>query len=438
MSDLVVIKNVKVMNSESDVIQHYSDVLIENSVIQNIVSNETDSNFEQYKEIDGEGNILSPGFIDLHAHFRDPGFTHKEDLMSGANAAANGGFTTVVLMPNTDPPIDNPEIFEGQVSGSKKLPVRLLHTGCLTKKRAGSSLLGVEDFNLMIEKGAVGFSDDGDHLRDSLMIEKALEVFSGRVPLMDHAEDPVLLNKGVLNEGIVSSRLGLSGRPKKAEIIAVKQDLEMAKKTNGWIHLQHLSCAESVDLVRKAKKMGVNVTAEVTPHHISYSDYYIEIDKFDTQFKVNPPLRTEKDRKICLDALREGIIDIVATDHAPHSMIEKMNVFEEAPSGINGLESAFGLVASQIGIGQAIEKMARRPGEIINQITGLKVGKIQKGYQADLTIISDQKWNFDFTKIKSKSTNYLSVSPVSKDHKEYYFEGKPICTIVGGKIVNNE
>ena len=239
-----------------------------------------------------------------------------------------------------------------------------------------------------------------------------------------------------MNEGIISSRLGLTGRPKAAEIRAVKQNLRIAQKTGGWIHLQHLSCEESVDLVKEAKNNGVNVTSEVTPHHILYTEDYIETYKFDSQFKVNPPLRTEKDRLKCLEGLKEGIIDVVATDHAPHSDIEKMDIFSETPSGINGLENAFGLVASQIGIAKAIEKMSEKPAQIINKILGLKIGEIKKGFCADFTMISDQKWSMDSIKIKSKSKNYLNQSSTHKEN--ILLKGKPIYTIFKGEVINNE
>ena len=436
LSKFSVIKNVRLKDNSSNISGNFFDVLIKDSLIEDVIPSRLDSSYENFLEIDGQGDILSPGFIDLHAHFRDPGFTYKEDFKSGSDAAVNGGFTTVVLMPNTNPSIDNSEILEDQYKRSKDLSVRLLHTGCLTKERKGNSLLDFQEFNSMIEKGCIGFSDDGDHLKESSMIEKALKFFSGRVPLMDHAEDDLLSNEGVMNEGVISSRLGLTGRPKSAEIRAVKQNLEIAQKTGGWIHLQHLSCEESVDLVKEAKNNGVNVTSEVTPHHILYTEDYIETYKFDSQFKVNPPLRTEKDRLKCLEGLKAGIIDVVATDHAPHSDIEKMNIFSETPSGINGLENAFGLVASQIGIAKAIEKMSENPAQIINKISGLKIGEIKKGFSADFTMISDQKWNMDSIEIKSKSKNYLNQYST---HKEGIFlKGKPIYTIYKGEVINNE
>ena len=249
----MVIRNIRLKDDDSKISNNFFDVFIKNSLIEDVIKSKIDSRYEDYLEVDGKGNIMSPGLVDLHAHFRDPGFTYKEDLKSGSNAAVNGGFTTVVLMPNTEPPIDNPDIFDDQLDRSKDLSVRLLHTGCLTKQRKGEVLLDSKDFNSMIEKGSVGFSDDGDHLKKSIMIEDALKVFSGRVPLMDHAEDHLFLDDGVMNEGVVSTRLGLIGRPKEAEIRSVEQNLNIAKKTGGWIHLHHLSCGESVDLVNEAK-----------------------------------------------------------------------------------------------------------------------------------------------------------------------------------------
>ena len=192
LSKFSVIKNVRLKDNSSNISRSFFDVLIKNSLIEDVVPSRLNSSYENYLEIDGQGDILSPGFVDLHAHFRDPGFTYKEDLKSGSDAAVNGGFTTVVLMPNTNPSIDNSEILEDQYKRSKDLSVRLLHTGCLTKERKGISLLDFQEFNSMIEKGCIGFSDDGDHLKESSMIEKALKFFSGRVPLMDHAEDDLL------------------------------------------------------------------------------------------------------------------------------------------------------------------------------------------------------------------------------------------------------
>ncbi len=431
-SSPMVIKNIKLKDDASKISKESYDVFIKNSLIEDVIKSRIGGHYENYFEVDGKGNIMSPGFVDLHAHFRDPGFTYKEDLKSGSNAAINGGFTTVVLMPNTQPAIDNPDILGNQLDRSNNLPIRLLHTGCLTQHRKGEALLDFKDFKSMIEKGCVGFSDDGDHLKDSIMIEHALRFFSGRVPLMDHAEDHLFLDEGVMNEGVVSSRLGLKGRPKDAEIRSVKQNLDIAKKTGGWIHLQHLSCGESVDLVNEAKINGVDVTSEVTPHHISYTEDQIEIHKFNSQFKVNPPLRTENDRIKCLEGLENGVIDVVATDHAPHSDIEKRDVFSDAPSGINGLENAFGVVASKIGIGKAIEKMAKNPGSIIKRISGLKIGEIRRGYIADLTMISNENWILDLDDIKSKSKNYLM------NEKKNFLKGKPIMTIFGGKLIHHD
>ena len=379
------------------------------------------------RKIDCTGKLIVPGLIDIHAHFREPGREDKETLATGARAAFSGGFTRVCVMPNTNPPLDSPEAIRFIIEKSSGLPVQILPIGSITIGQKGQELSEVGE---MVKAGAVAISDDGLPVQNGQVLRNALEYAQKYgIPVINHAEDIHLRNDGVMNESSLSTRLGLPGNPDISESVMVHRDLEIADYTGGKIHIPHVSTKRSVDLIRKYKKMGVNVTAEVTPHHIGLTEN--KLTEYDTHTKVAPPLRSELDRKALIKGLLDGTINCIATDHAPHTIEEKEMDLIHAPCGMIGLESAFGLahtVLTKAGATteQVIQWMSKGPA----QVMGWELQPFKLQSVAELCIIDPKKeWDFLEKHIKSRSKNSPMIGMT--------FKGKVMATLSGQSMFGN-
>ncbi|KYO64463.1 dihydroorotase [Thermovenabulum gondwanense] len=403
------------------------DLLIEGEKIAAIDVNLTISDADVE---DLSGKIITPGLIDMHVHFREPGFEKKEDIKTGMLAAAKGGFTAVACMPNTNPPLDNPYLIKYVIDRAKEYDlIRLYPIGCVTKGRLGQEL---SEIGKMCEQGAVAFSDDGNPISNGALMRRALQYAKGfDKVIIDHCEDLSLSEGGQINEGYMSFKLGLTGIPSSAEEIMVARDVILAKETNSKIHIAHVSTKGSVEIIRRAKESGINVTCEVTPHHLILTEDMVE--EYNTFAKVNPPLRTLEDIEALLEGLRDGTIDCIASDHAPHTKEEKEMEFEYAPFGISGIETSLGIIIDRlvskgiISYAQMVEKMSLNPAKILN-ING---GRLKKGDYADITIIDpDLEWVVNNKEFLSKGKN----TPFNG----YKLKGKAIRTIVRGKEIYRE
>jgi len=382
-----------------------------------------------YTLFDANRLVVCPGFIDLHCHLRDPGFKEKETIATGTRAAARGGFTTICCMPNTEPPIDNPSIVDYvKTTADREGTVRVLPIGCISKGRRGESLADMKE---LIQAGVVAFSDDGSPVMNSRIMRQALECSRAfNFPIIDHCEDKLLAEGGQINEGDVSARLNLPGMPAAAEEIMIARDIALAELTGGRLHIAHVSTAGSVDLIRSAKSKGLRVTAEVTPHHLTLTEE--KVIGYDTNAKVNPPLRTPEDVEALIQGLRENVIDIIATDHAPHTAIEKQREFASAPFGISILETAAGMLLDLVHTGKLdlnllISKMTSEPARIIGDRFG-KLGTFAIGSPADITIIDiNKEWVVDPADFSSKGRN----TPL----RGKTLKGKVIATFYQGRQV---
>jgi len=385
---------------------------------------------KETKIVEADDLICAPGFMDMHVHLREPGFEYKEDIASGSEAAANGGFTSLVCMPNTEPAIDNVETIEFIKNKSKDLLNDIYIAASITKNREGkqlSPMLELDDY------GAVLFTDDGSAVMNSNVMRRAFEYAGTRdLLLSQHCEDHNLTEDFTANEGVMSDRLGLKGYPSVAEEIILSRDIMLAEYFgNRRYHAQHISTAGSVELIREAKAKGLNVTAEVTPHHFVLTDEVLV--EYDTRHKMNPPLRTQKDIDAILEGLADGTIDVIATDHAPHALHEKHVEFDRAPYGILGLETALGLSFNYLvhqgvlTINQLIEKFTVNPRKI------LKLPEIyfKPGNNANMTIFDlNESWTVDRNKFKSKSIN----SPFN----EFRLKGKPKYSINRNQLYKSD
>ncbi|HEY1792361.1 MAG TPA: dihydroorotase [Opitutaceae bacterium] len=380
------------------------------------------------RRIDGRGLVAAPGLVDIHVHFREPGQTHKETIATGSRAAAAGGFTTVVCMPNTSPPGDNAGTIQFIRDAVRRdAVVKVLPTGCITVGMKGDTLAPIGSLK---RAGVVAITDDGDCVQSNELMRRAIEyarMFD--LPVMDHCQDESMTVGAVMNEGEVSIRLGLRGWPNAAEDIIVSRNVILSAATGAHIHMQHVSTAGSVEILRRAKRDGVRVSGEATPHHIALTDG--SLGAYDTSFKMNPPLRTEADRAAVIAGLRDGTLDCIATDHAPHTDYEKDKEFDYAPNGIIGLETALPVVLdvlmrrNRFPLRKVVDLMTRRPARLL----GLPAGTLAPGAAADICLFDpDEEWTYDARAGQSKSSN----SPWSGRR----LRGRVRATLVDGRLVH--
>ncbi len=382
---------------------------------------------EDAEIIDATGLVVTPGLVDIHVHLREPGREDEETIETGCMAAAHGGFTTVACMPNTSPALSDRSAVEyviaraGSVGWARVLPI-----GAVTRGREGRELADIGD---LVDAGAVAVSDDGSPVSDAHLMRRALEYCRAfGVAVVDHCEDLSLSASGVMHEGPVSTRLGLPPIPAAAEEVMVARDIILARLTSGRLHVAHVSTRGSIDLIRRAREEGLEVTAEATPHHLVLLDE--DVAGFDPNTKVNPPLRSAADRQALREAVRDGTIEAIASDHAPHSLEEKLLEYDRAPFGLIGLETTVGLVLTElvgtgfIDLGVAVDRLTAGPARVLD----LNVGRLTKGAPADLTLLDlDKEWVVEPDHFYSKSTNCPFAGRKLR--------GKAVGTIVGGRAV---
>jgi len=376
--------------------------------------------------IEAKDRLVLPGFVDLHVHFREPGFEYKETIQSGAAAAVAGGFTTVCCMPNTNPVNDNQAITEFMLDRAREAGLaNVLPIGAITKGSEGKELAEIGDLR---RAGCVAISDDGRPVMNSLVMRRAMEyALAFDVPVVDHCEDLHLAEGGCMNEGLVSTELGLPGMPAAAEDVMVARNVALAELTGARLHLAHISTEGSVRMVREAKSRGIKVTAEACPHHFTITEEVVR--GYNTHAKMNPPLRTWKDVQAIKEGLRDGTIDAIATDHAPHATQEKQQGFTDAPFGIVGLETAWPLTLALVeegilSIESAVERLSTAPAKAF----GLSKGTLAVGADADVVVADPQEsWEVDPAKFRSKSRN----TPFGG----WKVKGRIKTTIVGGRVV---
>jgi dihydroorotase len=404
-----------------------ADVLLREGRVANVGVGLGDP--EDARVIDVSGLVVCPGLIDLHVHLREPGQEHKETIATGARAAAAGGFTAVCAMPNTDPPIDDPAaVGFVRAQGLRAGSARVYPTGTVSIGQKGERLAEIGE---MIGAGAVAITDDGRPVPTAALMRLALEYArTFGIPVASHCEDMTLSRGGSMNEGTISTRLGLIGIPNTAEDVAIARDLLLAELTGGRLHIQHVTTSGGVDMIRAAKARGIPVTAEATPHHFTLTDDAVE--PYRTNAKVNPPLRTATDRRAVIDGVRDGTLDVIATDHAPHHYDEKEQAFEDAPFGLIGLETALGLALTElvdtdvIDLPTLVMRMSTQPARAFN----LPGGTLQRGAPADVTVFDPAwSWIVDPKLLRSKSRN----TPFAGRR----LRGRAVYTIVDGRIIHD-
>ncbi len=424
MSMSLLIKNAVIINTEKIAVKP-QDILIEKGVITKIATTLKRNGCPIF---DAKGRFVLPGLVDIHVHLREPGREDKETIATGSQAAARGGFTTIMCMPNTQPVIDHAMIVQSIIKEARRVGlVNVIPHGAITRGQLGEELA---DMSELKDAGCLALSDDGKTVANSQLMMRALEYAKMvDILLIEHCQDPQLSCRGVMNEGFVSTLLGFKGDPGPSETVIVGRDIELAYYLKTKIHLAHMSLRRSIELIRRAKNDGVQVTAEATPHHFTLTDEAVK--SFDTNTKVNPSLRTQDDVEAVKQGLKDGTIDCIVTDHAPHTYEDKEVDYEQSPFGLIGLETAVGLTVSELvekGVltwPQMVKKMSTAPARIV----GLKnKGEIREGWDADLTIIDPEKeWVVSKEEIVSKSKNSPFVGRTLKGVVE--------ATVYQGKIV---
>lgn len=422
----ILVKNGRILNP-ADQTDAILDLLTEDNLIIDIADHIEEADAETI--IDAKGCYVMPGLIDLHVHLRDPGLTHKETLETGTQAAAKGGFTTIVAMANTNPVIDTPEKLTAFYKHAQTAsPIQVLQVGSVTKEMAGTELT---DFSSLKKAGAPALSEDGKTVANAALFRQALfQAVRYDIPILDHCEDADIKGNGAINEGPVSRKLDLPGIPASAEDTITARDLLLAKETGARLHICHCSTAESLALIRQAKKSGAKISAEVCPHHFILSDE--DIIPGDSNFKMAPPLRTRSDITALIEGLKDGTIDTISTDHAPHAAAEKTADVKSAAFGIVGLETAVSLTISELVLKgrltplEMAEKMSYNPAKIL----GLKKGQLTIGHDADITIIDPAKsYTIDKETFLSKGRNTpFHGRKVNGQVKATIYQGKIVYT----------
>lgn len=398
------------------------DIIVEDEKIKSLGKFSEDDNYDEI--IDAGGMIAAPGLIDVHVHFRTPGFSHKEDFATGAAAAARGGFTTVVCMANTRPVIDSEDVYKEVQKQIEKLPINVVQAAAITKGLKGKEIV---DMKALKGEGVLGFTDDGLPLMDEKVLFEAMKMAKElNVPLSFHEENPAFVNSPGVNQGKISEQLGLGGASSLAEEVMVARDCMIALNTGAKVNIQHISSGATVDIIRMSKAQGADVWAEVTPHHFSLNEEAVL--KYGTNAKMNPPLRTEEDRMKLIEGLKDNTIELIATDHAPHTEEEKNVSFGKAPSGITGLETSLALgvtnlvKAGHLTMMELIEKMTLNPAKLYN----MPYGTLKEGARADIVLFNeDELWTVEDFSSKSKNSPFIG-------HELY---GKVKYTICRGKVV---
>jgi dihydroorotase len=419
----IVLKNINLFHPSENIDEKNTSILLKNGKIEK-VGKITSKELEDTEVYDLSGSTVVPGFFDMHVHLREPGREDEETVVSGSNSAANGGFTGVACMPNTKPAIDSAEIVNFILEQARNHLVDVYPIGAATVGRDGEVLSPMAE---LYEAGAVGFSDDGVAIKSASILRKVLEYSQMyNLPVIEHCEDESLAG-GAMNEGLNSTMLGLPPLPSVAEDLIVSRDILLAEYTGGKVHIAHISTKNSVQLVRDAKARGIKVTAEVAPHHFTLTDDFVKT--YDTNYKMNPPLRTKEDVEAIIEGLKDGTIDCIASDHAPHSIEEKDAEFQYAPNGILGLETEIGLTFSELyhkkilNLKEIVEKLSINPRNILN----IPVPKFVVGEIANFTILDlNSVWTVDKNKFKSKSRN----SPFDKK----LLTGKSIAVVNNRKM----
>ncbi|MDA1256339.1 MAG: dihydroorotase [Chloroflexi bacterium] len=422
-------------------IDRVANVLLKDGVVE-AVTGTPGAASEGYEEIDASGLVVAPGFIDVHTHLREPGLEHKETVATGTRAAAAGGFTTICAMPNTEPAQDNASTIEFVLRlGREQGVVRVLAIGAVTVGRAGVQLVEMAE---LADSGVIGFSDDGSPVADPNLMRQALTYsqITG-LPIINHCEEPSIAGAGQMQMGVIASHLGLSGVPSEAESVMVERDIALAELTGGRLHVAHLSTRRSVEAVRRAKERGLRVTAEATPHHVSITEAWVyglggampddgalTTKAYDTNTKVNPPLRTQDDVDAVVEGLADGTIDMIATDHAPHATVDKECTYQEAAHGISNIETAFGscmvpVHAGSLSLEDLIERMTAAPARFL----GMNLGTLKPGFPADVVVLDpNAKWTVDPTAFFSKGKN----TPLSGTT----LKGRVVTTLYAGEVVH--
>ncbi|MEE1009533.1 MAG: dihydroorotase [Agathobacter sp.] len=420
---MILIKNGRIVDPVSNR-DEVMDILIDGKTIVKIDKNIID---ESAKIIDATGLVVAPGLVDTHVHFRDPGFTYKEDIITGSKAAAKGGFTMVICMANTKPAVDNVETLKYIQEKGQTTGIHVLQTATITKGLKGEEVVDMEE---LAKEGAAGFTDDGIPIMDEKLLLEAMERAKELdLPVSLHEEDPLFIENAGVNEGEVSKKLNYKGASHTAEDVMVARDVMLALHTGASVCIQHISSGNSVELVRLAKKMGADVHAEATPHHFTLTEDAVL--KYGTMARMNPPLRTEKDKEKIIEGIKDGTIDMIVTDHAPHSDEEKAKPLEKAPSGIIGLETSLGLgikslvQPGHISLMKLMELMSKNPAEFYR----LTPASITEGAVADIVIFGENElWKADKFESKAKNTPFIG----------WELPGKVHYTICDGNIVYSD